>query len=106
MWYQGDITEGVPLMSVYEESNCCCSSTHFTDREIEVLRLVAAGHTNGEAAKMLRVSVHTVVRHMTVMLRKANGRRRAGLVASAYAARIIVDGPDGPEASGRRCLRT
>ncbi len=94
-------------MNVIEQGSCCCCArTHLTDREIEVLRLVAAGHTNGEAAKILRVSVHTVVRHMTAMLQKASERSRAGLVASAYAAGILVGGSDGPKASGRRCLGT
>jgi DNA-binding CsgD family transcriptional regulator len=85
---------------------CCCDRPHLTEREIEVLRLVAAGYTNGEAAKILRVSIHTVVRHMTVMLRKTDERCRAGLVASAYAAGILVGGPEGPQATGRRCLQT
>jgi DNA-binding CsgD family transcriptional regulator len=73
---------------------------------VEVARLVNTGLTNAEIAERLRVSEHTVVRHMTSMLRKARQKNRTGLMAALHQERILVDGEDGPEPTGRRCLRS
>jgi DNA-binding CsgD family transcriptional regulator len=85
-------------------SPCCCGSVHFTEREIEVLRLVAAGLTNRDVAQSLHVSTHTVDRHVGAMLRRSRARNRASMVAVAYAAGILIPGEHPPRPSGRRCL--
>ena len=54
-------------------------------REVEVLRLVAAGDSNGEIARQLSLSVHTVERHLANIYRKIDARGRAD--ATAYALR-------------------
>lgn len=56
-----------------------------TRREVEVLRLLAGGHTNREIAELLVVSVHTVERHLANIYRKIRVRNRAG--AAGYALR-------------------
>jgi pimeloyl-ACP methyl ester carboxylesterase/DNA-binding CsgD family transcriptional regulator len=56
-----------------------------TPREIDVLRLVAAGETNAEIAARLGLSVHTVERHAVNLYRKIDARGRAD--ATAYAVR-------------------
>jgi DNA-binding NarL/FixJ family response regulator len=84
--------------------SCCCGLEHLTDREIEVLCAVAAGRTNKQTAKLLRISEHTVHRHMTAMLRRAGETSRTGLVTRTYSAGILVMGDRGPSWSGRRCL--
>ena len=53
-----------------------------TDREIEVLRLVAAGRTNKEIADELVLSVRTVERHVGNIYKKIGARGRAD--AAAY----------------------
>jgi two-component system response regulator NreC len=54
-----------------------------TVREIEVLRLIARGHTNAEIAKRLVVSVRTVESHRAHIQRKTERATRAELVAFA-----------------------
>jgi DNA-binding CsgD family transcriptional regulator len=54
-------------------------------REVEVLRLVAAGDSNGEIARRLGLSPHTVERHLANIYRKIDARGRAD--ATAYALR-------------------
>ncbi|WP_304412495.1 ATP-binding protein [Candidatus Solirubrobacter pratensis] len=56
-----------------------------TAREVEVLRLLAAGRTNKEIASELVLSVHTVERHLANAYRKISVRNRAD--ATAYVLR-------------------
>jgi two-component system, NarL family, response regulator NreC len=52
-------------------------------REIEVLRLIALGHTNGEIASQLYLSVRTVESHRAHIQQKTQRSSRAELVAYA-----------------------
>jgi DNA-binding NarL/FixJ family response regulator len=54
-----------------------------TEREVEVLRLIAAGRNNREIAEELVLSVRTVERHITNIYGKINARGKAD--ATAYA---------------------
>jgi DNA-binding CsgD family transcriptional regulator len=53
-------------------------------REIEVLRLLAAGRTNKEIAEELVVSVNTVLRHVSNIFRKAAVANRAEAASYAH----------------------
>jgi DNA-binding NarL/FixJ family response regulator len=53
-------------------------------RELEVLRLVAAGNTNKSIAKQLFLSEKTIDRHMSNIFAKTNVTSRAGATAFAY----------------------
>jgi DNA-binding NarL/FixJ family response regulator len=57
-----------------------------TDREREVLRLVAAGMSNGEIADHLRISPATAKTHVAHLLTKLDARDRVQLVIIAYQA--------------------
>ena len=52
-------------------------------RELDVLRLIANGHTNREIAAKLNVSIPTVERHITHLYGKIDARGRAGATAFA-----------------------
>ena len=52
-------------------------------REVEVLRLIALGHTNAEIAAQLYLSVRTVESHRANIQRKTRRGSRAELVAYA-----------------------
>ncbi len=43
-----------------------------TPRELEVLKLLAAGKTNKEIAWLLRITVHTAKKHVSQVLSKLN----------------------------------
>ncbi|MGH9042949.1 MAG: LuxR C-terminal-related transcriptional regulator [Acidimicrobiia bacterium] len=60
-----------------------------TDRECEVLRLVAAGRTNRQIAAELVVSEHTVARHLQNMFTKLGLSSRAAATAYAYEHRLV-----------------
>jgi len=56
-----------------------------TQRELEILSLVAAGDTNNEIAAKLHVSIHTVKTHIRNILAKLHKERR--YEAASYALR-------------------
>jgi two-component system response regulator NreC len=60
-----------------------------TPRELEVLRLIALGHTNAEIATMLYVSVRTVENHRASVMRKLGLRTRAELVRHATESGLV-----------------
>lgn len=55
-----------------------------TEREAEVLRLVAAGHTNKEVASVLFLSDKTIARHLSNIFTKAGVSTRAAATAFAF----------------------
>ncbi|MFB4263221.1 response regulator [Nonomuraea sp. GTA35] len=61
-----------------------------TDREREVLTLVAHGLSNAELSAQLQVSPGTVKTHIGRLLAKLNARDRAQLVIAAYEARLVT----------------
>ena len=60
-----------------------------TAREMEVLRLVAQGHTNREVAEALFVTVDTVKRHLTHILGKLDLRSRTAATAYAHRHHLV-----------------
>jgi DNA-binding NarL/FixJ family response regulator len=59
-----------------------------TQREIEVLRLLAGGRTNKELAGDLVLSVHTIERHLANAYRKIGARNRADATAFVLRERL------------------
>ena len=55
-----------------------------TEREVEVLQLVAAGLTNNEIASALYLSAKTVSRHLSNIFTKIGVTSRAGATAFAF----------------------
>jgi two-component system, NarL family, response regulator NreC len=60
-----------------------------SERELSVLRLIALGHTNGEIASELHLSVRTVESHRSHIQQKTGQSSRAELVRYALEHRLI-----------------
>ncbi len=61
-----------------------------TDREVTVLRAMAAGASNAEIATELFVSIATVKTHVASILSKLGVRDRVQAVIFAYESRLVV----------------
>jgi two-component system response regulator NreC len=62
-----------------------------TEREVQVLRLIALGHTSAEIAAQLYVSVRTVEAHRAHIQKKLGVRTRAELVRHALSRGLLAD---------------
>ncbi len=76
-------TLGARLVSAEAEARKKAESDPLSEREREVLRLLALGHTNQEIAKMLYISVRTAETHRSHIMTKLRLNTRAELVRYA-----------------------
>lgn len=69
-----------------------------TPRELDVMKLVATGMTNGEIAAELHLGEGTVKTHVTAILSKLGIGNRAQIVVAAYESGLITAGASGTSA--------
>jgi two-component system, NarL family, response regulator NreC len=74
---------GARLAAAEAEAEARAAADPLSEREREVLRLLALGHTNQEIAKMLYISVRTAETHRAHIMQKLRLTTRAELVRYA-----------------------
>src|ERR671931_467687 len=75
----------VPDVAAVDSLTGTSAGAHgLTARELEVLRLLAAGRSNREIASELVISEHTVARHVQNIFRKLGVPSRTAATAFAY----------------------
>jgi len=62
-----------------------------TPRQLEVLRMIAAGHTTKDIARQLRISVKTVESHRASLMERLNIHEVAGLVRYAIRMGLVTN---------------
>jgi two-component system response regulator NreC len=85
---------GARLVAAEAEERRRAEEDPLSDREREVLRLLALGHTNQEIAKMLYISVRTAETHRAHIMQKLRLTTRAELVRYALQNGLLESEPD------------
>lgn len=85
-------------------SGCPCGGPHLTRREVQVLRLAAAGLSSIQIGRRLRIASRTVDDYINAVLQRCAASSRSEAIARAYAAGVFVPGHWPPRWSGRTCL--
>jgi two-component system, NarL family, response regulator NreC len=80
---------GARLVAADAEARKRAEADPLSDREREVLRLLALGHTNHEIAKMLFISVRTAETHRAHIMQKLRLSSRAELVRHALSEGLL-----------------
>ena len=88
-------TLGARMVAADAADRAAAEADPLSDREREILRLLALGHTNQEIAKMLFISVRTAETHRAHIMQKLRLGTRAELVRHALA-QGLLDDPDAP----------
>jgi len=82
---------GARLIQAEAQERAQAEADPLSEREREVLRLLALGHTNQEIAKMLYLSVRTVETHRAHIMQKLRLTTRAELVRYALEHGLLDD---------------
>ena len=82
---------GARLAAAEAEARNHADDDPLSEREREVLRLLALGHTNQEIAKMLYISVRTAETHRAHIMQKLRLSTRAELVRYALAHGLLEE---------------
>src|SRR5947208_1905144 len=88
---------GARLAAAEAEARARAEADPLSEREREVLRLLALGHTNQETAKLLFISVRTAETHRAHVMQKLRLSTRAELVRHALKQGLLE--PDGETAA-------
>ncbi len=83
---------GARLVAAEAEERRRAQDDPLSEREREVLRLLALGHTNQEIAKLLFISVRTAETHRAHIMQKLRLGSRAELVRYALAEGLLDEG--------------
>ena len=87
-----DVMMNEPKESITAAYAASCEGLNVTEREMEIIKLVAEGHSNKQIADMLFLSTHTVTTHRKNIMGKLKVNNTAGLVL--FAVRNNILGPN------------
>jgi len=82
---------GARMVAAEAEERAAAEADPLSEREREVLRLLALGHTNQEIAEHLYISVRTAESHRAHIMQKLRLSTRAELVRYALAHGLLAD---------------
>jgi two-component system, NarL family, response regulator NreC len=84
---------GARMVAAEAQERAAAEADPLSEREREVLRLLALGHTNQEIAQTLYISVRTAESHRAHIMQKLRLSSRAELVRYALSQGLLTEGP-------------
>jgi DNA-binding CsgD family transcriptional regulator len=83
VWVGARLFRTAPVAAPFEANSRVQETLGISEREFEVLGLLAAGHSNKEIAARLDVSPNTVKTHVARLFDKLDAKRRTEAIARA-----------------------
>jgi DNA-binding CsgD family transcriptional regulator len=83
VWVGARLFRKQPVSGPFEQNRAALASLGITEREFEVLALLAAGRSNKEIAAKLSVSLNTVKTHVSRLFEKLGASRRTEAILKA-----------------------
>jgi DNA-binding NarL/FixJ family response regulator len=93
----GAVAEGRTYVSATLAAYLLQAPIHISEREREILELVAGGETDQDIAELLQVSIRTVHSHLDRIRNKTGSRRRADLTRFALQRGFVPRSPNPKE---------
>ena len=78
------------LIAENNEKETTCEGVELTEREKDIIKLIALGYTNKQIADHLFISAHTVNTHRKNIMAKLNINNVAGLVVYAFQEDLLL----------------
>lgn len=92
-FFCGQILETIQRASINVEDidfeSFSCEPVILTERELEIIALIAEGHTNGQIAEILFLSPHTITTHRKNIMAKLGTKNTAGIVMYAVKTNLV-----------------
>ena len=90
LYFSSEVAEKITSMVITQQKKLSePKEARLTDREVEILKLIAEEYSNADIAKALFISERTVETHRKNMLRKTNNKTVVGLLKYALEKQII-----------------
>lgn len=81
--------ENVDVENIEKEA-LSCEPVSLSDRELEIIKMIAEGYTNAQIAALLYISNHTVNTHRKNIMKKLGINNTAGLVMLAVKSGLVT----------------
>ncbi|MDG0973550.1 MAG: response regulator transcription factor [Crocinitomicaceae bacterium] len=92
-FFCGQILETIQKASIdvddIDFESFSCEPVSLSEREIEIITLIAEGHTNGQISDMLHLSTHTVTTHRKNIMSKLGVKNTAAIVMYAVKKNLV-----------------
>lgn len=92
-FFCGQILETIQKASIdlddIDFESFSCEPVSLSERELEIITLIAEGHTNGQISDMLHLSTHTVTTHRKNIMSKLGVKNTAAIVMYAVKKNLV-----------------
>ena len=92
-FFCGQILETIQKASINVDDidfeSFSCEAITLSEREMEIIVLIAEGHTNGQIADMIHLSTHTINTHRKNIMAKLGVKNTAGIVMYAVKTNLV-----------------